>query len=583
MSTTPYVLLDDQKTGITRYFSSPEKIITAFSIAELDKAFRDIELAQKSGFYLAGFFSYELGYALETSLQNLLNNQDQPLLELGVFKAPPQAAPAEMLYTATQPQLSLTPIWSKSDYLSRFQQIQGFIEAGDVYQINLTFPMEAHTDWPAHKLHAAFRQSQPGRYGGIVNLGKNAIITFSPELFFEKKGPNMRMRPMKGTRPRLRDSASDTALMEEMRDEPKSQAENLMIVDLLRNDLSRLCEAGSVTVPELFTLETYPTLHQMTSQVEGTLRAGQSWRDILTGLFPCGSVTGAPKIRAMEIIHDLEHMSRDAYCGAIGYITPEGDACFNVAIRTIQLSNGLLRYDVGSGVVLDSKGEDEYEECLLKSQILNARQDGVFETLRWDPKTGFIRLAEHKSRLLSSAKILGISLAENTIDQCLAEHTKNFPDKSVRVRLSLNMKGKINLTWIELEEITTPLKIALSRYPLKNEFQITAQKVEARDFYDGERARLKAQYDIDEVLFLDKDGYLCEGSFTSLFIKEGNELFTPALPNLLPGVFRASLITSGKAKDAHISLMRLLAADEIYLGNSLRGLMPGKLISKERL
>ncbi len=580
---TPYVLFDDQKTGLTRYFSMPEKIITAKTLDELDDAFEAIEACQKSGKYLAGYLAYELGFALEPALNHFLKDFDSPLLELGVFSSPPNHAPAEMLYSADQPSLDLHPTWTEEEYLSRFETVQDYLKAGDVYQINLTFPLTAKTDWPTHKLYAAFRRAQPGRYGGIINLSDDAIISFSPELFFEKSGQDIRMRPMKGTRPRLLDKTSDTALMEELREEPKSQAENLMIVDLLRNDLSRLCEAGSVNVPELFTLETYPTLHQMTSQVEGRLKNDLSWREVFTGLFPCGSITGAPKIRAMEIIHELEGQHRGTYCGAMGYIEPNGNACFNVAIRTIQLSDGELRYDVGSGVVLDSDDADEYRECLLKADILKPSKTGLFETMRWEADTGFIRYEEHCARLLASAKRQVIDLTSSDLTSFLKTKSRSFPKTPLRVRLSLNLNGELDLIWKEFENTDSVFKLALSRYPLKSDYQFTEQKVEARNFYDGERARLKTLHDIDEVLFLDEEGYLCEGSFTSLFIKEGDTLYTPALPGLLPGVLRASLIASGEVLESHISLSRLLAADEIFVGNSLRGLMPCKLISKERL
>jgi len=260
------------------------------------------------------------------------------------------------------PELIFKPIWTEADYLSRFQRVQDYLRAGDCYQVNLTFPMSAESDVCATQLYAAFRRRQPGRYGAVVSLGETEIISFSPELFFERKGQNMRMRPMKGTRPRANDPVIDRALLVEMKAEPKSQAENLMIVDLLRNDLSRLCMPGSVKVPELFALETYPTLHQMTSQVTGTLKDDVNWEQILRSLFPCGSVTGAPKIRAMEIIEELEAGPRGAYCGSVGYIAPSGDASFSVAIRTIQKKNGRLRYDVGSGVVLDSDGLEIFIE-----------------------------------------------------------------------------------------------------------------------------------------------------------------------------------------------------------------------------
>lgn len=577
----PYVLLDDQQTGITRFFSDPIKIIQVHHPDELDSAFEEINLAQKSGHYLAGFLSYELGYLLEPSLRDLWQDCKAPLLKLGVFDTAPERAPGACLYIAETPNIALTSSWSLEDYKARFRKIQDYLQAGDVYQINLTFPMTSKTDAKAHQLYAAFRRTQPGRYGGIVNLGETEIVSFSPELFFEKTDRMMRMRPMKGTRPRLADAISDQALLEQMRGEPKSQAENLMIVDLLRNDLSRLCEAGSVTVPELFALETYPTLHQMTSQVEGRLRQNKSWQEIFTGLFPCGSVTGAPKIRAMEIIEELEDRPRGAYCGSVGYIMPSGEACFNVAIRTLQKTGPDIRYDVGSGIVLDSEAEDEYRECLLKARILTAPKAGFFETFRWDIKNGYQRLAAHKARFLKAAQAFQVNILSQDIDRLLNDATFENENMPYRVRLSYDFLSGLSLETTLLVDLALPLKIALSDYRLLFRQQTTAHKVEARNFYDGERARLKSLLGIDEVIFLNKEDQLCEGSFTSLFIKENDKLITPPLGGILPGVFRAEMISQGRAVEESVTLKRFKAAQQIYVGNSLRGLMQAELIDHQ--
>ena len=373
-----FVLLDDQGTGKQLVFREPNAVITADSRDDLPQAFAQIEAAQKSGKWLAGWMSYDLGRALETYFAAPVSNS--PLMRLGVFDTPSGHSPADWLYTRDIPQLDFTPSWTQAEYLNRFDAVQKYLRAGDCYQINLTFPMTAKSGASPRQIYAAFRRRQPGRYGAVVSLGGPDIVSFSPELFFERKGQHMRMRPMKGTRPRSTDAKLDAEILAEMQAEPKSRAENLMIVDLLRNDLSRLCEPGSVEVPELFTLETYPTLHQMTSQVTGTLEDDIGWDTIFRSLFPCGSVTGAPKIRAMEIIEDLESSARGAYCGSVGYIAPNGDASFSVAIRTVQMQEGELRYDVGSGVVLDSDGPDEYRECLLKSHIFTPATDGVIET-----------------------------------------------------------------------------------------------------------------------------------------------------------------------------------------------------------
>jgi para-aminobenzoate synthetase/4-amino-4-deoxychorismate lyase len=583
----PFVLLDDQKTGETRYFTRPETVIEASHIHDLPTAFDRIEKAQNSGCYLAGLFSYELGYALEPSLHDRVPKNTGPLLQLGVFKNPPKPAPAHMLYNAKSVSLALDPKWTLEDYLNRFGVIKGYIESGDVYQINLTFPMEGQTKHSLAKIYASFRRAQPGRYGGIVSLGGPDVISFSPELFFEKKGQHMRMRPMKGTRPRKHNTAQDQALREELLNEPKSKAENLMIVDLLRNDLSRLCEAGSVKVPELFHVETYPTVHQMISEVTGTLREDVNWIDIFTGLFPCGSVTGAPKIRAMEIIDDLETQPRGAYCGAVGYIAPDGDACFNVAIRTLQIdSKGnqerSFRYDVGSGVVFDSEGRDEYEECRLKSEIFASSKKGFFETFRWDPNSGYIRLDLHLDRFMKAAVAYKTKIKRSTLSKFLSEHA---PHETIpqRVRLSLSDSGALNLRTEDLKPLQrTPAHICVSPYPLRPARQITAHKTENRDFYDGERHRMQARFQVDEVLFQAPDGMMAEGSFTTLFIEENGALLTPYLKHILPGVLRQSLIQNGDAVEAAIPLARLQSADKIFIGNSLRGLVPAKLIETNK-
>jgi para-aminobenzoate synthetase/4-amino-4-deoxychorismate lyase len=567
-----YVLLDDQGTGTQFLFRDPDRVIIAKTRADLPAAFQAIEAAQQDGKWLAGSMSYELGHTLEPHFDEV--ETDTPLIQLGVFNAPDAHPPAEWLYTRDVPALGFVPSWSEDDYLSRFEQVQRYLRAGDCYQVNLTFPMFAESDASATQIYAAFRRRQPGRYGAVVSLGGTEIVSFSPELFFERRGQNMRMRPMKGTRPRVADPEADAAILAEMRAEPKSQAENLMIVDLLRNDLSRLCKAGSVKVPELFTLETYPTLHQMTSQVTGQLRPNVRWVDILHGLFPCGSVTGAPKIRAMEIIQDLERGPREAYCGSVGYIAPNGDASFSVAIRTVQMRAGELRYDVGSGVVLDSDGPDEYRECLLKSHIFRTQPENVFETFR-RTATGDISHKDKHARRMAKSNKVSLKKVQTELD----EIRKIRPKEDLRVRLEQRGKG-FETTITPYADLDTPLKLALSRYPLTEALQSTATKTTRRDFYDGERARISASTFADEVIFLNANEELCEGSFTSIFLKKDGQLFTPDLTSgLLPGVLRQDHIETGKAQATVLTLNDVITADTIYVGNSLRGLMPANFIN----
>jgi len=563
-----YVLLDDQGTGKQMVFRAPSAVITATGRENLPKAFAKIEAAQKKGKWLAGWLSYDLGHALEPRFASADTNA--PLMRLGIFDAPVDHPPADWLYTRNVPQLEFQPSWTQADYLKRFDAVQAYLRAGDCYQVNLTFPMTAQSDASPSQIYAAFRRRQPGRYGAVVSLGGPDIISFSPELFFERKGLNMRMRPMKGTRPRAQDAKLDAALLAEMQAEPKSRAENLMIVDLLRNDLSRLCEAGSVEVPELFTLETYPTLHQMTSQVTGTLKANIGWDEIFRSLFPCGSVTGAPKIRAMEIIRELESQPRGAYCGSVGYIAPSGDASFSVAIRSLQMEAGALRYDVGSGVVLDSDGADEYRECLLKSHIFNIPQDGVIETFRRLPNGDIPHKELHAKRFEAA-----IGKTAKTVFEDIQ---KTDAESDVRIRL-IARDGAITSQISSYTELATPLSLGLSRYALEDRFQETQKKTTARDFYDGERTRLKALINTDEVIFLNPKHELCEGSFTSIFIETDRKLLTPVIScGLLPGVLRQALIDAGKVEQTILTLADLKSADAIYVGNSLRGLMPAKFI-----
>lgn len=548
-----FVLLDDQAAHRQLYFTDPVAVITHRLGDPVEGLFAAIEAAQADGKWIAGLFAYEFAAALETTLAHIADTGAE-LVKLGVFDAPSDHPPADMVYRAEAPTVSLQPDWTQDDYLSRYDAVEQYLRAGDAYQINLTFPMRGETSADAAALYAGFRRRQPGRYGAIVSLGGPDVISFSPELFFKKRGRSMRMRPMKGTRPKS--STDDMTL------DIKSRAENLMIVDLLRNDLSRLCEPGSVKVPELFAIEDYPTLVQMTSQVTGELRDGINWSEIFHALFPCGSVTGAPKIRAMEIIHDLESGPRGAYCGAVGYIAPDGDAAFSVAIRTAVLDAGQLRYDVGSGVVLDSDGPDEYRECLLKAGIWTPNPEVQFETLRTGPD-GPVRAAAH-------AKRFGADLPD------IAATAEPY-----RVRIARMSDDATTLTSVPLTAIDTPLKLAISRYPLTAIVQRTDIKTAHRDFYDGERERIGALVGADEVLFLGGDGCLKEGSFTSLFIQDGDRLLTSRGPGLLPGILRAELLDTGQAAEADISLDDLNTADAIFMGNSLRGLMPAILLSSD--
>lgn len=558
-----HVLLDDQATHRQLWFTDPVRVLSYRMGESVEAFFEAIEAAQADGFWIAGQFDYEFAAALEPKLAHLAD-PSAVLARLGVFSPPSDHPPAQSLYCASPPDVSLSPAWTETDYRSRFERVQNYLRTGDSYQINLTFPMRGQTQADASALYAGFRRRQPGRYGAVIDLGGPKIISLSPELFFERRGAEMRMRPMKGTRPKT----ASGALEDDMTLDEKSRAENLMIVDLLRNDLSRLCEPGSVDVPELFAIEDYPTLVQMTSQVTGRLRPGIQWFDIFRALFPCGSVTGAPKIRAMEIIDELESGPRGPYCGAVGYIAPNGDATFSVAIRTAVLEADHLRYDVGSGVVLDSEGGDEYRECLLKAKVWTPPPPSQFETLRAGPE-GPVRAALHGARL-------GMDLPEIAPS-----------DVPRRVRVDRLLDGRTVMQERPLETLAEPLTLALSRYPLTQSVQRTDIKTSRRDFYDGERSRVTYMTGADEVIFLDVGDHVLEGSFTTVFVQNGETLLTPrgqigGKTALLPGVLRADLLERGLAIEVDLTLADLLSADALFVGNSLRGLMRATLPSPDR-
>lgn len=367
----PYVVFEDGRDGgRALFFDQPEEIIVARAPGEVRDAFARMEAASRRGLHLAGYASYELGYALEPKFAAQQTPSSRtPLLLFGAFRAPQETMLAAAEGPA--PRIALTPAWTQAEYAERFQKCRDYIFAGDVYQINLTFPLYGRHEGDPLALYRGLRKRQPVAYGGVVALGEETVVSLSPEVFFEAHGRDIRARPMKGTAQRGVMPTEDMARAQYLTEDEKSRAENLMIVDLLRNDLSRLAEVGSVKVTDLFTIQTYPTLHQMTSGIEARLRSDVTLIDLFTGLFPCGSVTGAPKIRAMEIIRDLECAARGVYCGSLGLIAPNGDIRFNVAIRTLTLfPDHELVCNVGSAVVADSRAREEYEECLIKARFL---------------------------------------------------------------------------------------------------------------------------------------------------------------------------------------------------------------------
>ncbi|KQV66384.1 aminodeoxychorismate synthase component I [Rhizobium sp. Root1220] len=380
--TRPYALFRDDTTGQVMLFADPAEIIVARTRAEFSAGLAGMEKARAAGKWLAGYMAYEAGYLFEDKLSGFATeSRKTPLLCFGVFDGPeagdhPLAQPAQCL--ADQEFLTAPKAgWDFAAYRTRFDRLHWHLRQGDCYQANLTMPVTARWAGDPRSAFWALIERQPVKYGALIDLGGPVILSRSPELFFRTDDDGwIETHPMKGTARRGNSAADDAAIVEAMRNDIKTQAENRMIVDLLRNDISRITEVGTLDVPKLFDIETYPTVHQMVSHVRARLLPGLSIRDIFAALFPCGSITGAPKISAMSILHELEEGPRDAYCGAIGMISPSGAMRFSVAIRTVSLfEGGSAVFNVGGGIVFDSTAESEYEECLLKARFAIGEQE----------------------------------------------------------------------------------------------------------------------------------------------------------------------------------------------------------------
>jgi len=577
--------------GQSRLFQNPTSLIEAQQLGDVASALAQLASAQSSGLYLAGFISYEAGYALEPRLGALIPSKSRalPLIRFYAYKQCQklEAREADELmrdlpfgHRLSAPE----PALSREQYGARASQVLAYIRAGDNYQANLTFPLRGDFQGPALSIYAALRTAQPVGYSAYLSLEEAEILSLSPELFVRRLGDRLETRPMKGTAPRGQTAAEDELRRRALRADPKEQAENLMIVDLLRNDLSRVCRPGSVTVRRLFDVETYPTLHTMTSTVEGQIEGDRTVADIMPALFPCGSVTGAPKIRAQEIIRELETEPREAYTGAIGFLEPGGDFSFNVAIRTLTAHrDGTYTYPVGGGIVADSTPTREYDECLLKARLVmdEAEPFDLIETIACSPDEGFVLLERHLARLSASALCFHRPFDREGVLDALDAAVKNQTAKPLRLRLLLGPDGQLSVTTSELTHTPDPtlyFTFAAERVDAADPY--LRHKTTRRSLFDRELARAK-DLGAGEVLFENQYGELTEGAWTSVFVKMDDHLLTPGLDaGLLPGTLRGELLASGRAFEARLTRQDLMTAEAVFLGNSVRGLMKATLVEE---
>lgn len=592
MTDETFVLIDDSLSGRgdAWLFENPVEIVACDDPVLVQDALARIEEAGARGLYAAGFMSYELGYLLEAKLTPLLpSRRRQPLLWMGLFGEPlrlERDAIARFLYArAGNESHTVEPRGAsvgRDDYLAAAGRVLDYIAAGDAYQINYTFHHRFRLSGNPVSLYRELRRRQPVSYGALIGAPGWHLLSLSPELFVQTHADRVVTRPMKGTAQRGATPAEDEDIAAWLRADEKSRAENLMIADLLRNDLSRIALVGSVRVPELFSVETYPTVHQMTSAVEARLRPGIRFVELVRHLFPCGSVTGAPKIRAMEIIRELEAEPRGPYTGSVGMVAPTGDVRFNVAIRTIFVgADGGGEMGIGSGIVHDSDPGAEYDECLLKAHFLTAPHDEfqLIETMRWSRTDGFYLLERHLARLVASARFFGIPCDTAAIRDLLSDSTRGLAGKQ-RVRLLLDQDGsaRANATPLAMPEPPPPLRYTLSDRVVDSRDRHRYHKTTRRELLDEERERLSAETGCDEVLFVNERGELTEASYRTIFVEKNGWLLTPPLSSgLLDGTFRRELLeTAEQIEERVLYPADLQEADAVWLGNSVRGLQPAR-------
>ncbi len=599
------ILLETSKQNKSEYrtylFLKPRSIITAYRLHEVIAAFQHVQESLEQGFHVAGFISYEAGEAFEPAVRSGRFPQ-HPLIWFGVYDAPiifhhptrrledrsgllkSISLPKESLLTGNEAhRFELRPSMSKDEYARCFRRIQEYILEGDTYQVNFTF--KVRFEWKASiaGLYARLRAAQRVPYAAWINTGDIHLLSLSPELFFHKSNNGLTLKPMKGTAPRGRTTKEDRELREKLLSSEKDRAENLMIVDMLRNDAGRIAKTGTVHVTRFFDVERYETVHQATSTIRARLRENVGIPELLQSLFPSGSVTGAPKIRTMQIINEIETEPRGVYTGAIGFFNPDGTARFSVAIRTVSIDAQSKQGEmgVGSGIVADSNMENEYNECLLKASFLKRKpmEFELFETIRWDGPKKWYLLPLHLKRIADSAMYFGFPFSRTDILKELRAFGQNILLKkrwsSARVKLTLNRRGEVHLECARLEPMKNLPKVAFWSERTNSSDRFYFHKTTHRPLYDKALAAAIRE-GLFDVLFENERGEVTEGARTNLIVRKGEQFFTPPIESgVLAGTYRALLLRRGWKGLREQVLYRedVVTADEVFICNALRGLI----------
>jgi len=549
----------------------PARVIDVRATADLDRAVREIEqLVRTHGYHAAGFITYEAGRAY--GMHTCEPDAALPVAWFALFDDANVGEIAEPVASAPYSVSTLLPSVDRADFDRAFAAIRDHIAEGHTYQFNYTFDLRGRFTGDPFSLFADLAGTQRGRYAAYIHTGTHAICSASPELFFERANGVIETRPMKGTARRGRTLAEDETASTKLRASAKERAENVMIVDMMRNDLGRIADTGSVAVSALFEAERYPTVWQMTSTVSA--RSSAPLADIFAALHPSASVTGAPKIRTMEIIRELEGRPRGVYTGAIGYIAPDGSAQFSVGIRTavIDVAAERVTYGVGSGIVWDSDPAAEYQECLLKAAIFERRPHvfDLLETLRWAPAEGFFLLARHLRRIQRSAEYFEYRFDESAVRNAL-ERSVAAKSESQRVRLLVGRDGTFRIECAPLEpKILAPAKLGIAAAPVDPSNVFLFHKTTHRVMY---AEAMQPEY--DDVVLWTADGSVTETTLGNIVVEMGGRKVTPPVgAGLLPGTFREELLERGDIVEGRVTLDDLKSASRVWIVNSVREWWP---------
>jgi para-aminobenzoate synthetase / 4-amino-4-deoxychorismate lyase len=578
------VILHDAARAKWLRFEEPCRIISTCSTEEVLPALNTVEaLVRVHGWHAAGFLSYEAGSAFDGALRAHAV-RDFPLLWFGLYAKPAETdlpEPNYAAYSLADPE----PCISREEYDQAIARVKRYIESGDTYQVNYTIRLHAAFHGDPWHLFLAMVRAQSAGYAAYVDTERYAICSASPELFFRFESGRLTCKPMKGTVHRGRTLDEDKALSSWLQNSEKNRAENLMIVDMIRNDLGRVADFGSVRVPGMFEVERHPTLWQMTSTV--TAQCSRPLGEIMTALFPCASITGAPKVRTSEIIAELESLPRGVYTGSIGFMAPDGAAQFSVAIRTavVDRSGGQVEYGSGGGIVWDSASKDEYTEALLKARVLTEQRPefSLLETIRWTREDSYFLLEYHLQRLAASAEYFNYSVDSARIRQRLLDQAAEFGGEARRVRLLVARDGAIEIQSDRLNEKESdqPLRIALAREPVNSSEVFLYHKTTNRLIYENARDSCS---DCDDVLLWNEKHEVTESCIANIVVEMDGGLYTPPVDcGLLAGTFRAWLLDQGKIRERPIKISDLARCSKIYLVNSVRKWQEALLIPDSRL